>query len=348
MEATRVDTTILRVLAILLIANSHLEELYPFRPLAADGLIGNSLFFLLSGLGLALSPRTGEGRFLDWYRRRLSRIYPGLWLTVLVGMILIQGAWRDWTPLEFARNLIWPTAYGFIAQIILFYPAFYLLKAARSPAVERGVMLGLTASYLAVAVFHYDLHVLSWIFYFQVMLLGGLLAGRVHEMGRHGKRDLLVLSASMLIYVVVKLAMVTGRIPSHTSILHLLTLPILLSLLGLSAAAPVQALARHPRLAPVLGLVAGMTLEIYLVHGFVHKWPRVLMLPFPINLVAFWAATLPLAWVVSIASDRVRRLLASGSRAGERASASRPGMASAEVVRHAPALFRLGTTRRPA
>ncbi len=332
------DTTILRVLAILLIANSHLEELYPFRPLAADGLIGNSLFFLLSGLGLALSPRTRDGRFLDWYRRRLSRIYPGLWLTVLVGIILIQGAWRDWSPLDFARNLIWPTGYGFIAQIILFYPAFYLLKAARNPGVERGVMLGLTAAYLAVAVFHYDLHVLSWIFYFQVMLLGGLLAGRVHDMDRDGKRHLLVLSASMVIYIGVKLAMVTGRIPSHTAILHLLTLPILWSLLGLCASAPVQALAREPRLAPVLGLVAGMTLEIYLVHGFVHKWPRVLMLPFPINIAAFWGLTLLLAWVLSFASDRVRRLMESGSRAGDRAST--------EVVRMSPALFRLGAGHR--
>ena len=54
------DTTALRVLAIVLIANSHLEDLYPFRPLAADGLIGNSLFFMLSGLGITLA--LGGGR----------------------------------------------------------------------------------------------------------------------------------------------------------------------------------------------------------------------------------------------------------------------------------------------
>jgi peptidoglycan/LPS O-acetylase OafA/YrhL len=302
-----VDTTVLRVLAILLIANSHLEDLYPFRPLAADGLIGNSLFFLLSGLGLALSPRTSGGPFIDWYRRRLSRIYPSLWLTVLVGMVLIQGAGRDWTALDFERILVWPTPYGFLAQIVLFYPAFYLLKAARNPNVERVAILGLTAPYLAVALFHYDLHVLSWIYYLQVMLLGGLLAGRVRERRGDGKRHLVVLSATMLIYIAVKLGMVTGRIPSHLAILHLLTIPILLSLLALCASEPVQALARHPRLGPVLGLVAGMTLEIYLVHGFIHTWPGVMMLPFPINLAAFWAATLPLARVLSIASDRVRR-----------------------------------------
>jgi peptidoglycan/LPS O-acetylase OafA/YrhL len=346
-----VDTTILRVLAITLIANSHLEDLYPFRWLAADGLIGNSLFFLLSGLGLALSPRTGEGHFLGWYRRRVSRIYPGLWLTVLVGMVLFQGAWRDWSPLDFVRNLVWPTPYGFIAQIVVFYPAFYLLKALRSPKAERGVLLGLTGPYLIVALFYYNIHILSWIFYFQVMLFGGLLAGRVHEIGRDGRRHLWLLAVTMLAYFVVKLAMVTGRIPSHVGVLHLLTLPILSSLVGLCATPDMQALARLPRLRPALALVAGLTLEIYLVHGFVHTYPRVAMLPFPANLAAFWAATLPLAWFLSAASEQARRLMGSGNRvcaalAAARWSAVRSSPEAPESERKTPALQPLGTPLR--
>jgi len=315
-----VDTTALRVLAIVLIANSHLEDLYPFRPLAADGLIGNSLFFMLSGLGIALSPRLSKGRFVDWYRRRLSRIYPSLWLTVLVGMVLIQGAWRDWTPLDLLHTFVWPTPYLFLTQIVVFYPAFYLVKALRSTKVERGVMLGLTATYLAVAAFYYDLHVLSWLFYFQMMLFGGLLAGRVEKMGGGQRRHLPVLTLTMLIYVGVKLGMVTGRIPTHIAVLHLLTLPIVFSLLGLCATAALQNLSRHPRLGPLLGVVAGLTLEIYLVHGFVYENPHVATLPFPVNLAAFWLVTLPLAWVLSTASDRVRRLLRFGPKTAGAAS----------------------------
>src|SRR5262249_35374468 len=153
----------------------------------------------------------------------------------------------------------------------------------KAPNLERSVLLGLTVPYLAVAWFHYDLHVLSWIYYFQVMLFGGFLAGRVHELGRGGKRDLLVLAATMATYVLVKLGMVTGSIPNHVTILHVLTFPILWSLLGLAAGAPLRALARHPWLAPALGALAGMTLEIYLVHDFAWTNPRVRMLPFPIN-----------------------------------------------------------------
>jgi peptidoglycan/LPS O-acetylase OafA/YrhL len=337
-----VDTTILRVLAIILIANSHLEDLYPTRWLAADGLIGNSLFFLLSGFGLALSPRTNKGPFLAWYRRRLGRIYPGLWLTVLTALVLSRGAGRDWSLSDIVRDLIWPTPYGFIAHIVVFYPAFYFLKAIGSPRVERGALLGLTGIYLVVAWFHYDIHILSWIFYFQVMLFGGLLAGRVHELGRDSRRDFSVLAGTMMLYVLLKLAMVTGRIQSHVGPLHLLTLPILWSLLGLCATSRWQALARHSRVRPALGLVAGLTLEIYLVHGFVHTYPRVAMLPFPANLAAFWAVTLPLAWVLLAASDRLLWLIPTMPRARvapdpAHSDAVRPCPEPPAVERKAPA-----------
>jgi peptidoglycan/LPS O-acetylase OafA/YrhL len=311
------DTTALRALAIVLIANSHLEAFYPFRLLAGDGLLGNSLFFMLSGLGLSLSPRAGTGRFIEWHRRRLSRIYPSLWLTVLVGIVLIQGAWRQWTLLDFAGNLLWPTPYHFLCQIIVYYPAFYVLKALKNPSLERGVFLGLTLPYLAVAWFHYDLHVLSWIYCFQVMVFGGLVAGRVNQMGRDGKRDLLVLTATLATYILIKLGMVTGRVPNHVAILHFLTFPIIWSLLRLSAGAPMRAVARHPWLSPALGLLAGMTLEIYLVHGFAFTDQRVLMLPFPINIAVFWAATLVMACALSAAADRARRVLGLETRARE-------------------------------
>jgi peptidoglycan/LPS O-acetylase OafA/YrhL len=303
-----VDTTALRVLAIILIANSHLEDLYPFRPLAADGLIGNALFFMLSGFGLAISLGKSESRFPDWYHRRLRRLYPGLWLTVLVGYCLLQGGWRDWTARDFAWNLVWPTRFTFVGQIVLYYPAFFLIKAARSERVEYGVMLGLAATYLAVAVTHYNLHTLSWLFYFQVMLFGGVWAGRVERMGRDGRRGLAVLGLTMLVYVGVKLAMVTGRIPMNVVALHTLTLAIVYTLLELTATVPVQSLTRRPRLGPTLGLVAGLTLEIYLVHGLVYESRPVAALPFPVNIAAFWAATLPLAWVLSKASARLLRL----------------------------------------
>ena len=309
------DTTALRVLAIILIANSHLENLYPFRPLAADGLIGNSLFFMLSGLGLSLSLGKHEQPFADWYRRRLRRIYPALWVTVFFGCFLIQGGWRDWTFRELMANFLWPTQFTFVGQIVLFYPVFFLIKSARSRRLEYAVMLGVLVIYLTAASFAYNLHVLSWLFYLQMMLLGGLWSGRLSKMEQSGSRHLPLLGLTMLIYVVVKLGMVTGRIPTNVVVLHALTVAIVFSLLALTTTSTVQSWSRRPRLAPVLGLIAGMTFEIYLVHGFVHENPFVAKLPFPVNLGVFWMATVPLAWVVFTCVTQRTELFQMGRRA---------------------------------
>ena len=300
------DTTLLRILAIVLIANSHLEELYPFRPLAADGLIGNSMFFLLSGLGLALSPRTSEGRFVAWYRRRLGRIYPGLWIAVLLGTAGWEGGWHGRGIGQVLHDLFWPTPYGFVAQIVVFYPFFYLLKTARNRKWEWGILVGLGLAYLGVATFRYDLHALSWIYYFQMMILGSLLAVRLPEMGRHPRRDLGIVVVTLLLYVGLKLAMVSGRIPMHVGPLHAMTAVILIGLLGLNASSRPQSIALDPRLTRPLGLFASLTLEIYLVHGFVYEAPQVARLAFPLNLAVFWAATLPLAWALGRSAEALR------------------------------------------
>ena len=183
-EAARVDTMALRALAIVLIANSHLENFYPVRQLAADGLLGNSLF-MLSGLGITLSPRTGDGRFLDWYGRRLSRSYPALWLTVLIGIFLIQAAWRSWTPLDFLSNLVWPTPYGFLGRIRAVLSGVLSAEGQSKREYQCGYarsdcdIRGRCGDSLRFARPELDL-------LFQMMLFGGLLARGVKEMGGTG------------------------------------------------------------------------------------------------------------------------------------------------------------------
>jgi peptidoglycan/LPS O-acetylase OafA/YrhL len=47
------DTTFLRFVAIWLITNSYLDKRYPVSAMATGGQLGNSLFFMLSGFGVA-------------------------------------------------------------------------------------------------------------------------------------------------------------------------------------------------------------------------------------------------------------------------------------------------------
>ena len=185
--------------------------------------------------------------------------------------------------------------------------------------IERGLMLGLTATYVAVAAIHYDLHVLSWIFYFQMMLFGGLLARGVKEMGR----DSLIANATGedltrpighplpvgegILAVLTDHVRLRRREAGHDDRtdsdahrgFHFLAFPIVFSMMGLCSTATIQNLSRLQRLGRCCALIGGLTLEIYLVHGFVHDNRLVATLPFPVNLAAFWPATLLLAWVLS-------------------------------------------------
>ena len=117
--------------AALLILNSHMEPLYPRSFLAADGLVGNLIFFVLSGFGVTLGQRKQPSPLGPFYWRRIWRIYPSLWIAVLLGLVFGTGALAWGNPANWLSVFIWPTGYGFIAQIMLFYPVLWGLARCR-------------------------------------------------------------------------------------------------------------------------------------------------------------------------------------------------------------------------
>ena len=62
----------LRILAMILITNSHFGGIYPKSSMAFGGLLGNIIFFAVSGYCLA----DIKEPFGKWYPKRLLRIYP--------------------------------------------------------------------------------------------------------------------------------------------------------------------------------------------------------------------------------------------------------------------------------
>lgn len=74
MKERNIGIDILKFFAALLITNSHMELLYgKYSVFATGGAIGDVLFFFCSGFTLFLSRM---GRFDNWYKRRINRIYP--------------------------------------------------------------------------------------------------------------------------------------------------------------------------------------------------------------------------------------------------------------------------------
>lgn len=84
-----VSIDVLKFFAVFLIINSHMDICYPkYSVLATGGAIGDCLFLFASGYTLFWKQPIG---FLGWYKRRIYRIYPSVFMCALVGA-LVTGA----------------------------------------------------------------------------------------------------------------------------------------------------------------------------------------------------------------------------------------------------------------
>ena len=82
--------TVLRALACLLITNSHYTGVYPTDLFASGGLIGDILFFAVSGYCLY----NVKSNFAKWYGKRLWRIYITLIIITVIYIELYIGTFR--------------------------------------------------------------------------------------------------------------------------------------------------------------------------------------------------------------------------------------------------------------
>ena len=307
------ETILVRCLAALLIANSHLTDYYPIPQLAGDGLLGNSLFFLLSGYGLAKGDQHNRRPALDWFSRRLRKIYPSVFI------VLAATALFDFQSLWITRlsdvpwRIIWPPQYPFIMQITTFYVIYFLWSRTPLDRWPLALCLGLVPFYIAGwlrSSHELRTHVLHWFFYFQVMMLGVVVARyRVNERKISNKLIFAGLFLSSLAYLGVKFLLSRrGLAVEFVSVLHLLVLPVMYFMLLLSASGPVIGwLGRGGQVAIFATWLAGVTLEVYLVHYPVLENKYVLAAPRPLNLILFWVLTFALTWLVATLRDRLLR-----------------------------------------
>lgn len=110
---------LLKFIALFIIANSHMGILYgKYSILATGGSIGDVLFFFCSGYTLFLGR---IDRFDNWYKRRISRIYPSVFAWALVASIFFN-IHRD-------MKTVWLHGGGwFVTCIMLYYIVLYFIR----------------------------------------------------------------------------------------------------------------------------------------------------------------------------------------------------------------------------
>lgn len=300
----------LKAQAALLIINSHLEALH-LRPwMSADGMLGNTIFFFVSGITLGLSLRHNPGQSLAAFMwKRLSRLYPGVWIVLLLVPPMVA---------EYSvKTLLYPTQFTFVRTIVPMYPVFFFLLKSDFVAKRLGwlavvslviafLLLCRNAMQLAGAGIAWSaLGDGPWMLHFAgAMLAGGWVAlNREQFFGRMvGPQTAWLCLAAVVVYLglrVMALPFMSARLGTTLQSLTVFALPMAVvvaaSLLALTEHASFRAVFSYGPLSVAVTFLAIHSWETYLLHTNIAHWSFVSSLPYPFALVAVFALTFALA-----------------------------------------------------
>lgn len=294
----------LKFLAAILITNSHMGILYgKYGFMSTGGCIGDVLFFFCSGFTLFLKPMEGIKQFPNWYKRRISRIYPSIIAVAIIIYFFFNIHW-DVLDILIARK------YWFLTCIMIYYIAIYFI----------GVYLKKWITWIAVFVaigsaiwfyFVYQLpkftlyannyengvNYVRWLLFFDFMLLGAFI-GSVPK-GKiicKPKKDLFLLVLSVLLFYIIFISTMKFKNVGYLQILSVL--PLLSAVfyfykVGLSPWA--EKLYKNKVFYFIIRFVGGLCLEIYMIqyYLFTDKMNSI----FPLNILIMFIIVITAAYL---------------------------------------------------
>lgn len=224
-----ISIDIVKFLAVFLIINSHADIMYPkYSQLATGGAIGDALFLFCSGYTLFWN---GVKRFDNWYKRRISRIYPSVFACLSVGIMLGYSTIGK-------LNIVKIGGGEFVIAIMCYYILLYIVQKYCMNHLSWVVVAVVVATLTAYWFFPYKYEtsskgiygistVFRWIPYFGMMLLGawlGLRVKRGEKKVNAGWRDMVRLLFCLVIFY--GLQFTAKKIPSVAP-WQIVTLPFL-------------------------------------------------------------------------------------------------------------------------
>lgn len=317
--------TLLRAFAAIIITNAHYTGIYPSDIIANGGLLGDVVFFSVSGFCLA-SPRVP---FKQWYPKRLWRIYAVVWIATLAYVLI--GAWEVNSAVDAVKWFIHPTKYHFIASITLLYiPLYFVAKYVELNKKNYTLAaLGLLAIQLVLYLCIYDksyYHIdkvrepMIEFLFFQSMLLGlyfrrqsskGALT--VDNSNRGGQKLVLWLCLAVMfaVYFASKMLFVKRASIAEFQLLNQVVLIISLFFLFRCTYTLEDKLKKHSDswLWKIVVFLSDHTLEIYCVQYVIIDWVRNMGLSFPLNWLVLTTTILLAATVLRWLSQKVIKLV---------------------------------------
>ncbi len=303
--------TVLRALATCLITNSHYTGVYPTDLLANGGLIGDILFFAVSGYCL-YNVRLS---FPRWYGKRLWRILLPVWIATAVFMAF--GAY-SLSVMPWYRWYLYPTYYHFVASILVLYVPFYFI--VKIPLLQKHlpwVMGGIALVAVVLYLFFYDrsyYHIdtvrepfIRFLF-LESMLLGAYFRQNDSRFRRTTPLNRWFWGFSAICfagYFASKMAFSRFAQLSDWQLLNYMIIFALLYCLFRAFAGADAGLEKMPRpFKAVLSFLADMTLEIYLVQYVLIDYLRPIF-GFPLNWFVLTVSILACAYLLHLLCERI-------------------------------------------
>lgn len=296
--------TILRFVATCLITNTHYNNVYPIKALAVGGLLGDVLFFIVSGFVLAGSIKQS---FLPWYWKRIVRVYP----TIIAGVAFyILTGYQTLGDFDWFEAFIFPTFFVFTAAIILLYIPFYFVNKIENKKIFLLVCAGWTFLWWLAYIFFLDKSTYemnnTWnpmiaFPYFSSMLFGAYL--RKFGIERRGRAQLALYGVASIIFLGLYF-LVTKTIRGDVSLYPVQIIVQITLLIGIALFVCVAYFLEDwfkkwpVCLLKIINFVATLTLEVYVIQKpIIYALSKIV---FPINWLLITTAIIVCAVILRI------------------------------------------------
>jgi peptidoglycan/LPS O-acetylase OafA/YrhL len=324
-DLARSDTKFLRFIAIVLIINSHLEGYYPLRYLSTGGALGNALFFALSAFGLVISERKNPKTFSEWYTQRIKRIYPTVWIVLMLLTLpfkLYTNALDENNFLTFLGYFFYPP-FWFLQLLLIYYLLTFPLIKKNNTKYIHYLTIPLILMYTFVYLFRIDLSVWSiedsifmqTIFYFMIFLFGACLAEKQDNIRYSGLQDWGFLLLSVSLIYGHKYLMLKSLATSVQFVQQFFLFPFIYYFLKVSRSGFIRGgIMQLPATSRIVNYISDMTLELYLVHLYAVIFVLKLNLAFPINIIVLLSLSLGVSALVKYIRQEVVMITVSRDR----------------------------------
>lgn len=286
---------VLKCIAALFITNSNFEVLYPISSFATGGTMGNCLFFFASGFTLFLKPL---GRFDQYYKRRINRIYPTVFAWAILSTIFFDST----------KNIVQVLLYGggwFITCIMVLYIFLFFVNKT----MYNKLVLSWVISLVIVIVWFYlidkrngasfygDDSYFRWGFYFLFMLLGSICGVYQQEIKHRFTNNLLITISCIIIFYVMLYYSRINIIPKELEIISIIPLlAMTYYFYKLSNTKKLKYVYNHKIFGTAIKIIGGLCLEIYLVqHDLITDQMNMV---FPLNLLGMFLIILTAAYIL--------------------------------------------------